>query len=138
LAVLDTSWGNHIYTDRALDQCEKAWLAAWQKGAEDPVALDVSERLAISDIFLIVTGRSERNAQAIADGVEDDLYLHGYKLHRREGKADGRWVLLDFGELVVHVFHEEERAFYQLEKLWRDCPVVPLSAPEGEPRPEQV
>ena len=102
------------------------------------MALDVSERLAITDIFLIVTGRSERNAQAIADGIEDDLHLAGYKLSRREGKAEGRWVLLDFGELVVHVFHEEERGFYQLEKLWRDCPVVALEDPSGERAPEQV
>jgi len=128
----------HIFSDKALDQCQKAWQAAWLKGAEEPVALDVSERLAISDIFLIVTGRSERNAQAIADGIEDDLHLAGYKLNRREGKAEGRWVLLDFGELVVHVFHEEERAFYQLEKLWRDCPVVALEDPAGERAADQV
>ena len=127
-----------IYSEKALDQCHKAWQSAWLKGAEDPVALDVSERLAITDIFLIVTGRSERNAQAIAAGIEDDLYLAGYKLHRREGKAEGRWVLLDFGELVVHVFHEEERGFYQLEKLWRDCPVVALETPDGERAPNQV
>jgi ribosome-associated protein len=122
-----------IFTEIALDQCQRAWQAAWSKGAENPVALDVSERLGITDVFLIVTGRSERNAQAIADGVEDDLYLAGYKLYRREGKADGRWILLDFGELVVHVFHEEERDFYQLERLWRDCPVITLDSPaEGE------
>ena len=98
----------------------------------------MSDRLAITDIFLIVTGRSERNTQAIADGIEDDLHLAGYKLIRREGKAEGRWVLLDFGELVVHVFHEEERGFYQLEKLWRDCPVVTLEDPAGERAPDQV
>jgi ribosome-associated protein len=98
----------------------------------------VSDRLAITDIFLILTGRSERNTQAIADGIEDDLHLAGYKLNRREGKAEGRWVLLDFGELVVHVFHEEERGFYQLEKLWRDCPVVALEDPAGERAPDQV
>lgn len=98
----------------------------------------MSERLAITDIFLIVTGRSERNTGAIADGIEDDLHLAGHKLNRREGKAEGRWVLLDFGELVVHVFHEEERGFYQLEKLWRDCPVVALEDPSGERAPEQV
>jgi ribosome-associated protein len=127
-----------IYSEKARDLCQKAWQAAWLKGAEDPVALDVSERLAITDIFLIVTGRSERNAQAIADGIEDDLHVAGDKLHRREGKAEGRWVLLDFGELVVHVFHEEERGFYQLEKLWRDCPVVVLENPVGERQSGQL
>jgi ribosome-associated protein len=123
---------NQIYSDTAHDQCQRAWQAAWLKGAEDPVALDVSERLAITDIFLIVTGRSERNAQAISDGIEDDLLQAGYQLKRREGKAEGRWVLLDFGDLVVHVFHEEERGFYQLEKLWGDCPVVAVETPSGE------
>lgn len=117
---------------------KRAWYAAWSKGAEDPVALDVSERLGITDVFLIVTGKSERNAQAISDGVEDDLHLEGYKLHRREGKVEGRWVLLDFGELVVHVFHEEERDFYQLEKLWRDCPVIGLEAHDGDRAPNAV
>jgi ribosome-associated protein len=129
---------SRIYSDKALDQCQQAWQAAWAKGASDPVALDVSDRLAITDIFLIVTGRSERNAQAIADGVEDDLHRSGYKLIRREGKAEGRWILLDFGELVVHVFHDEERGFYQLERLWRDCPVVPLGEVSGEQAPTEV
>lgn len=118
--------------------CERAWHAAWSKGAENPVALDVSERLAITDIFLIVSGRSERNAQAVADGIEDDLLEAGHKLLRREGKAQGRWILLDFGELIVHVFHEEERGFYQLERLWRDCPVVALETPSGERAPGSV
>lgn len=127
-----------IYSDKALDQCQRAWQAGWAKGASDPVALDVSDRLAITDIFLIVTGRSERNTQAIADGIEDDLHLAGHKLIRREGKAEGRWVLLDFGELVVHVFHDDERGFYQLERLWRDCPVVPLEEPFGEQPPNEV
>jgi ribosome-associated protein len=123
---------NQIYSDTALDKCQRAWSAAWGKGAEEPVALDVSERLGLTDIFLIVTGRSERNTQAISDGIEDDLLEAGYKLARREGKSEGRWILLDFGELIVHVFHEEERGFYQLERLWRDCPVINLEAPSGE------
>lgn len=108
-----------------------ALRAAWSKGASDFVALDVSERLAITDTFLIVSGRSERNTKAIADAIEDELYLAGVKRARREGKADGRWILLDFGSLVVHVFLEEERAFYALERLWKDCPVIALEIPEG-------
>lgn len=127
-----------IYSDTALDKSQRAWTAAWGKGAEEPVALDVSERLVLTDVFLIVTGRSERNTQAIADGIEDDLLEAGHKLLRREGKAEGRWVLLDFGELIVHVFHEEERGFYQLERLWRDCPVIDLETPSGEPSPVSV
>lgn len=108
--------------------------AAWSKGAVDPVALDVSARLVLSDAFLIVSGRSERNTRAIADGIEEELLSAGTKLLRREGKTDGRWILLDFGALIVHIFHEEERGFYALERLWKDSPVVPLELPT-EPSP---
>ena len=113
-----------------LSSLQVAAEAAWSKGALDPVALDVSERFALSDVFLILTGRSERNTKAIADEIEDRLLVSGVKLLRREGKADGRWILLDFGALVVHVFHEDERGFYALERLWKDCPVVPVEWPE--------
>ena len=104
--------------------------AAWEKGAENPVALDVTDKLALTDSFLIVSGRSERNTKAIGDGVEERLLEAGVKLLRREGKSDGRWILLDFGALIVHVFHDDEREFYALERLWKDCPVIPLDLPE--------
>lgn len=104
--------------------------AAWEKGAENPVALDVTDKLALTDSFLIVSGRSERNTKAIGDGVEEQLLEAGVKLLRREGKSDGRWILLDFGALIVHVFHDDEREFYALERLWKDCPVIPLHLPE--------
>jgi ribosome-associated protein len=106
--------------------------AAWHKGASNFVALDVTGHLALTDAFLIVSGRSERNTKAIADAIEDELHLAGVKLSRREGKTDGRWILLDFGLIVVHVFHEEEREFYALERLWKDCPVISLTLPGGE------
>ena len=77
-------------------------------------------------------GRSERNVVAIASEVEDKLNEAGVKTLRREGKAEGRWILLDFGDLVVHVFHEEDRMYYALERLWKDCPVVPLELPVHE------
>ena len=113
-------------TSLPLDSLSVAVDAAVSKGATEPVALDVSERFALSDVFLIVTGRNERNTKAIADEIEDKLLESGVKLLRREGKTDGRWILLDFGSLVVHVFHEDERGFYALERLWKDCPVVPV------------
>jgi ribosome-associated protein len=100
--------------------------AAVAKGGEDLVALNVSEPLPLVDIFLIVTGNSERNVAAIADEIEDELLEAGHKRVRREGRAEARWVLLDFGDLIVHVFHGEEREYYGLERLWKDCPVVPL------------
>jgi ribosome-associated protein len=105
--------------------------AADKMGGEDLVALDVSEPLPLVDVFLMVTGRSERNVAAIADEVEDRLLEAGYKRLRREGRQEARWVLLDFGDLVVHVFHPEERTYYGLERLWKDCPTVPfeLAAP---------
>jgi ribosome-associated protein len=114
-------------SDQALDSLAIAARAADSKGGEDLVALDVSEPLPFADLFLIVTGNSERNVVAIADEVEDALSESGVKLLRREGHDAGRWVLLDFSDLVVHVFHREERLYYGLERLWLDCPVVPVA-----------
>ena len=106
-----------------------AAAAADAKGGEDLVALDVSLPLPLVDIFLLVTGRNERNVAAIADEVEEQLLQAGHKRLRREGREESRWVLLDFGDLVVHVFHEQERTYYSLERLWKDCPVVPIELP---------
>lgn len=106
-----------------------AAIAADSKSGEDLIALDVSGPLPLVDIFLLVTGRSERNVAAIADEIEDRLLEAGHKRLRREGRQESRWVLLDFGDLVVHVFHEQERVYYGLERLWKDCPVVPIELP---------
>ena len=120
-------------TAQSHDMLQIAAVAADSKGGEDLVALDVSEPLPLVDIFLLVTGRSERNVAAIADEIEDQLHQAGHKRLRREGRAESRWVLLDFGDLVVHVFHEEERMYYGLERLWKDCPVVPIELPARAP-----
>ncbi|MGN6324685.1 ribosome silencing factor [Pseudolysinimonas sp.] len=114
---------------RALELLQAAALAADDKQAEDLVALDVSEPLPLTDVFLLASGRNERNVLAIAEEIEDRLLEIGAKPLRREGRSEGRWVLLDFGDLVVHVFHEEDRMYYALERLWRDCPVIPLELP---------
>ena len=116
-------------TDQARDMLRIAAQAADSKGGEDLVALDVSGPLPLVDIFLLVTGRSERNVAAIADEIEDKLLEAGHKRLRREGRQESRWILLDFGDLVVHVFHEQERMYYGLERLWKDCPVVPVEVP---------
>ena len=113
-------------TDNSREMLAIAVAAADAKGGEDFVALDVSEPLPLVDIFLIITGRNERNVAAIADEIEDKLLEAGHKRLRREGRQESRWVLLDFGDLVVHVFHEQERVYYGLERLWKDCPVVPI------------
>jgi ribosome-associated protein len=119
-------------SDRALDLVRIAAAAADDKSGEDLVALDVSGPLPLTDVFLLVTGRNERNVQSIAGEVEDKLNEAGAKTLRREGRAEGRWVLLDFGDLVVHVSHEEDRMYYALERLWKDCPVVSLDLPVRE------
>ena len=106
-----------------------AALAADSKQAQDLVALDVSGPLPLTDIFLLASGTSERNVLAIAGEVEDQLNEAGTKTLRREGRSEGRWVLLDFGDLIVHVFHEEDRMYYSLERLWKDCPAIPLDLP---------
>ena len=103
--------------------------AADSKQGEDLVALDVSGPLPLTDIFFLATGRNERNVQAIAGEIEDQMIEAGAKPLRREGRAEGRWILLDFGDIVVHVFHEEDRMYYALERLWKDCPPVELDIP---------
>jgi ribosome-associated protein len=111
---------------RAIELVNMAALAADSKQAEDLVALDVSGPLPLTDIFLLATGRNERNVLAIAAEIEDKLNEAGTKTLRREGRQEGRWVLLDFGDIVVHVFHEEDRLYYSLERLWKDCPAISL------------
>ncbi len=115
-------------TDRAVELVHAAARAASDKLATNLLAFDVSEQLAISDAFLIASGSNDRQVKAIVDEVEDRLRDLGAKPLRREGERDGRWVLIDYGEIVVHVQHEEEREFYALERLWRDCPTITLPA----------
>lgn len=103
-----------------------AAAAADDMQGKDLVALDVSGPLPFSDVFFLVTGHSERQVSGIAREVEDRLLEAGVKARRREGRTEGRWVLLDYGDLVVNVFHEEDRLYYSLERLWKDCPSIPI------------
>lgn len=119
-------------TQTAIDNVAIVAAAAESKQGEDIVALDVSGPIAIVDAFVMITGRNERNVQAIADEIEDQMLASGNRTLRREGRDLGRWILLDFGDVVAHVFHEEERMFYGLERLWHDCPVIPIALPERE------
>jgi iojap-like ribosome-associated protein len=111
---------------KAVEIAQIAARAAVAKLALDPVAFDVSERLAITDIFLIVAATNERQVGAIVDAIEEALLDAGVKTVRREGDRENRWVLLDFLDTVVHVQHTEERALYALERLWKDCPAIDL------------
>jgi ribosome-associated protein len=117
---------------RARELVTVAALAADSKQAEDLVALDVSGPMPLTDVFLIATGRNERNVVAIAGEIEDKMLEAGAKTLRREGRTEGRWILLDFGDIVVHVFHEEDRMFYSLERLWKDCPTIPLDVASAQ------
>ena len=111
---------------RAVELATAAALAAADKLASDVVALDVSDQLVITDVFLLASAPNDRQVRAIVDAIEERLLAVGAKPVRREGERDGRWVLLDFGEIVVHVQHAEEREYYALERLWRDCPEIEL------------
>ena len=111
----------------ARDTALLAAQAAADKLATDVSIVDVSDRLAITDAFVLASAPNERQVQSIVDEVEERLREHGIKPVRREGVAESRWVLLDFVDVVVHVQHAEERAYYALERLWKDCPTIPFS-----------
>ena len=122
--------------DSVLKPVEIIAQAAADKLADNIVAFDVSEQLSITDVFLIASAGNERQVGAIVDGVEEALLKHKLKPTRREGDRENRWVLLDYLDFVVHVQHTEERTLYNLERLWKDCPQIPLHvdapAPEAE------
>ncbi len=113
-------------TEHALELVRTAAQAASDKLAENIMAFDVSEQLVITDAFVLCSAPSDRQVRAVVDEIEDQLRGIDAKPVRREGERDGRWVLLDYSEIVVHVQHEEERSFYALERLWRDCPLIAL------------
>ena len=109
---------------RAVELALEAAQAAADKLARDIVVLDVSERLAITDCFVVASADNERQVKAVVDGVEEHLRQRQVKPVRREGEREGRWVLLDFSDVVVHVQRSEERTYYGLERLWKDCPRI--------------
>ncbi|WP_026359952.1 ribosome silencing factor [Amycolatopsis nigrescens] len=111
-------------TSEARDLATAAAHAAADKKATDVVVLDVSDQLVITDAFVIASAPNERQVGAIVDNVEEKLRIAGHKPVRREGAREGRWVLLDYVDVVVHVQHTEERSFYGLERLWKDCPRI--------------
>lgn len=124
-------------TDHALELVQIAARAASEKLAEKIVAYDVSDTLAITDAFLLASAGNDRQVRAIVEEIEDQLREQaGEKPLRREGHQQGRWVLLDYADVVIHVQHAEERQFYALERLWRDCPEIAL--PEDVAPPAEV
>jgi ribosome-associated protein len=111
-------------TDEAITMATVAARAAADKLGEDVIVIDVSGQLVITDCFVIGSGANDRQVNAIVDEVEDKMREAGYKPARREGTREGRWVLLDYVDIVVHIQHRDERDFYALDRLWRDCPVI--------------
>lgn len=117
-------------TENAVHLARVAAQAAADKLATDLVAFDVSQQLAITDVFLVVTAGSDRQVGAVVDAIEEALRKEGVKRTRIEGDRDQRWVLIDFLDLVVHVMQGEERSLYSLERLWGDCPRLELGVEE--------
>jgi ribosome-associated protein len=117
-------------TDTAIAKATAAARAATAKLGREIKIIDVSDQLAIADIFVVVSGDSERQVDAIFDSVAEALLAQGVKALRREGKSAGRWVLLDYGDVVVHIMHAEEREFYGLERIWKDCPLIDVGLEE--------
>jgi ribosome-associated protein len=114
-------------SERAVQLVRVAAEAAAEKLADDIVAYDVSDQLVITDAFLLCSAPNDRQVRAVVDEIEERLRLEAHaKPVRREGEREGRWVLLDYVDIVVHIQHEEDRTFYALERLWKDCPTIPL------------
>ena len=106
--------------------------AAAAKLATDIVVIDVSTQLVITDCFVIASAGNERQVGAIVDEVEEKMRLAGYKPARREGTREGRWVLLDYVDIVVHIQHQDERDFYALDRLWKDCPIIAVDLEDAQ------
>lgn len=113
-------------TAEAIEMATIAARAAADKLADDVVVIDVSGELVITDCFVIASANNDRQVNAIVDEVEEQMRKAGYKPARREGTREGRWVLLDYVDIVAHIQHQDERNFYALDRLWRDCPLVPV------------
>lgn len=115
-------------SELAIELTITAAKAASSRKAQEIIALDVSGRLPLTDVFLICSGNSERQVSAIIDAIDEAMHKAGMRQVRKEGVSQCRWVLLDYSEIVVHVQHSEDRGYYGLERLWRDCPVIDLPA----------
>ncbi len=113
-------------TPHAVSLAEAAAEAAADKKATDLLLLDVSDQLVITDCFVLASAPNDRQVKAVVDAIEERLLTLGAKPLRREGEQELRWVLLDYGDIVVHVLHAQERVYYALERLWKDCPALPL------------
>lgn len=121
-----TEGGFVVHTGPDLELLQIVADAAQEKLAQDPVAIDVSGRLPFADVFFVASADNERQVQAITDEVVDQVNRSGRPRPKVEGREGGSWVLIDCGDVVAHVMDAEQREFYALERLWADCPLIPL------------
>ncbi len=115
----------------ALDLVKRIAYHIEDKLGEDIVVLDLSNISSICDYFVIASAGSSRQVKAIADEVEDQLEKQGVNLSHKEGYHTARWILMDYGDVVVHIFHEEDRSFYNIERIWRDAITVNIDRIEN-------
>ena len=114
-------------SEETLEWARIAAQAAAELKATTIAAIDVSERLVLTEVFLVVSGSSDRQVRSLVDAMDEALLKAGVRRKRREGFDEGHWVLVDYGDLVVHVQQDEDRDFYALERLWADCPSIGVS-----------
>ena len=110
------------------EMAKLAYLALEDKKAEDITIIDISGVSVLADYFIIANGTNDSQVKALVEGVEEELAKAGFEVKQREGYGLGNWVLLDFGEIIVHVFDRENRLFYDLERIWRDGKTVEVEA----------
>ena len=98
----------------------------------DIVVLDIRKLSILTDYFIIATGASSKQVKAIVDEIDDKTHRAGASVRHMEGYADAHWVLMDFGDIIVHIFDKENREFYNIERVWGDAPVVHVALPASE------
>ncbi|MEF2607997.1 MAG: ribosome silencing factor [Schaedlerella sp.] len=116
----ETAYNVEVETVQAKEMAKIAYHALDEKKGEDIRIIDIAGISVLADYFIIANGSSESQVQAMVDNVEEEMHKAGYSLKQREGYGRGNWVLLDFGDVIVHVFDKENRLFYDLERIWRD------------------
>lgn len=116
----ETAYNVEVETVQAKEMAKIAYHALDEKKGEDIRIIDIAGISVLADYFIIANGSSESQVQAMVDNVEEEMHKAGYSLKQREGYGSGNWVLLDFGDVIVHVFDKENRLFYDLERIWRD------------------
>ena len=116
----ETAYNVEVETVQAKEMAKIAYHALDEKKGEDIRIIDIAGISVLADYFIIANGSSESKVQAMVDNVEEEMHKAGYSLKQREGYGSGNWVLLDFGDVIVHVFDKENRLFYDLERIWRD------------------